>query len=186
MVMERAARMSDGVPEVSDEQAAEEQGMKLAASILNGKEDNLMALVNDQEAKDQRYILRGIVKTLLRNITLPRDSTLSEVCQLSLKTIVELSNNESEVVAICAELTQILEQYSQHRSQVREQLDGALKSQLKQALQQQGQNVDEEMLNPNMHPQYQEEWSKVSADLNEQYNSAIEQRKEAIKVRIGD
>ncbi|THB72952.1 MAG: hypothetical protein D6B25_15770 [Desulfobulbaceae bacterium] len=184
MVMERAARMSAEVPEVNADQAAEEQGMKLAALFLNGKEDNLITLLNAQPSEDQVAIRNGMVKTLLRNVTLPRDNEISEVCQLSLNTIVELSGNGSEVTAICSELAQILEQYNQHKEQVREQLDGAIRNQLKQALHQQGQSVDDEMLNPAMHPQYQEEWSKVSADLNEQYSEAINQRKEAISMRI--
>jgi hypothetical protein len=53
-------------------------------------------------------------------------------------------------------------------------------------LQQQGLKVDDEMaLNPTMHPQYQEEWTRASAELNNQYNDALDQRKELIGQRLG-
>ena len=40
-------------------------------------------------------------------------------------------------------------------------------------------------INPSMHPQYQEEFTRMSSDLNEQYNEAIEQRRDAIRQRLG-
>ena len=35
------------------------------------------------------------------------------------------------------------------------------------------------------HPQYHEEWAKTSAELNGQYNEALDQRKELIGQRFG-
>ena len=69
---------------------------------------------------------------------------------------------------------------------MKQQFDESILNQLKMQLQQQGLAVDDEMaLNPTMHPQYQEEWSRASAELNNQYNEALDQRKELIGQRFG-
>jgi len=186
MVMERAARMTAEVADTPDSDDAERQGMRQAASFLNGDEADLMEYLKKQSPADQMKIRSGMVKTLLRNIVLPRDESIAPSTLLALKATSELSGNTSDIVTICSELQQILEQYSQHKEQVRQQLDEAIRAQLKQKLLEQGQSVDDEMsINPSMHPQYREEWARVSSDLNTQYNEALEQRKEAIRQRIG-
>ena len=70
--------------------------------------------------------------------------------------------------------------------QVKQQFDESILGQLKMKMQEQGMPVDDEKaLNPTMHPQYQEEWSRVTADLNNQYNAALDQRKELIGQGFG-
>ncbi len=185
MVMERAARMA---AETEDSRVSEDtlrKGMRLAASFLNNEEKDLQQLLQKQPPEEQMEIRGGMARTLLRNITLPREETLSEATLLSLQTLQQLSGNSADVSAICAELHQILEQYGRHLAQVKEQFDESILAQIKNKLQQQGVPVDETTaLNPTMHPKYQEEWSRVSASLNDQYNEALNQRKEQIGQRF--
>jgi len=185
MVMERAARMA---AETGDSRTSEDtlrKGMRLAASFLNNEEKDLLQLLQTQPPEEQMEIRSGMARTLLRNITLPREETLSEATLLSLQTLQEMSGNAADVAAICGELHQILEQYGQHKAQVKKQFDDSILSQLKMKLQQQGVPVEETTaLNPSMHPQYKEEWSRVSTSLNEQYNEALNQRKEQIGQRF--
>jgi len=186
MVMERAARMAAEAENTPANKDTLRKGMRLAASYLNNEENDLLQLLESQPAEEQMEIRGGMAKTLLRNITLPREENLSEVSLLSLKTLQELSGNSSDVSAVCAELKQILEQYGQHKVQVKQQFDESILGQLKMKLQEQGMPVDDEKtLNPTMHPQYQEEWSRVTADLNNQYNAALDQRKEMIAQGFG-
>lgn len=186
MVMERAARMAAEAENGSEQGDLENQGMRLAASYLSGDAKNLMEVLKNQPPEKQMAIRAGMAKTMLRNIVLPRDSQISEQSLISLRGIQELSGNSTDIGAICAELNQILEQYGQHREQVKQQFDESIRSQLKMQLQQQGLAVDDDMaLNPSMHPQYHEEWAKTSAELNGQYNEALDQRKELIGQRFG-
>lgn len=186
MVMERAARMTAEVAEEPGNDDAERKGMRAAAALLNGEPTDLLALLKEQPANEQMDVRSGMVRTLLRNIVLPRDNSISESSVTGLSAIQTLSGNSAEISSLCNELQQILEQYSQHRDQVRQQLDEAIRAQLKQKLLEQGQQVDDEMsINPAMHPQYQEELSRMSSDLNEQYNQAIDQRRDAIRQRLG-
>lgn len=185
MVMERAARLAAEADEVSADDAYVNEGMRMAAAYLSGEGANLLEQLKNKAPEGQMAIRGGMARTLLRNIVLPRDEQVSEQSLLSLKGLQDLSGNSSDIVTICSELKQILEQYGQHREQVKQQFDESILNQLKMQLQQQGLAVDEEMaLNPTMHPQYQEEWSKASAELNNQYNEALDQRKELIGQRF--
>ncbi len=186
MVMERAARMTADVADTPKNDDAERRGMRTAASLLNGESIDLVSYLKEQPSEDQMGVRSGMVRTLLRNIVLPREDSISESSLASLTAIQTLSGNSAEISTICNELEQILNQYGQHREQVKQQLDEAIRNQLKQKLLEEGQSVDDEMsINPAMHPQYQEEFTRMSADLNEQYNQAIEQRRDAIKQRLG-
>jgi hypothetical protein len=186
MVMERAARMTAEVADTPQKDDTERRGMRTAASLLNGESIDLMSYLKEQPSEDQMGVRSGMVRTLLRNIVLPREDSISESSLASLTAIQTLSGNSAEISTICNELEQILNQYGQHREQVKQQLDEAIRNQLKQKLLEEGQSIDDEMsINPAMHPQYQEEFTRMSADLNEQYNQAIEQRRDAIKQRLG-
>ena len=186
MVMERAARLAAEAEETSADDAHANEGMRIAAAYLNGEGYNLLEEIKSKAPEAQMPIRGGMARTLLRNIVLPRDEQVSEQTLLSLKGLQELSGNSSDIATICSELTQILEQYGQHREQVKQQFDESILNQLKMQLQQQGLSVSDEMaLNPTMHPQYQEEWSRASGELNSQYNEALDQRKELISQRFG-
>jgi predicted component of type VI protein secretion system len=185
MVMERAAKIA---AETEDRTPAEDgmiKGMQLAAAFLNHEEQDLAKLLGDQPPEQQMGIRGGMAKTLLRNIILPRGESVSEQSLVSLQSLEDLSGNSGDIATICAEIRQILEQYGQHLEQVKQQFDESILGQLKMKLQEQGLGVDDQMaLNPTMHPQYQEEWSRVVADLNGQYNEALDQRKNLIAQRF--
>jgi len=186
MVMERAARMAAEAEEATPDDTFANEGMRLAAAYLNGDGTNLLEQLKSKAPEEQMPVRGGMARTLLRNIVLPRDDQISEQSLHSLRGLQELSGNSSDIATLCAELKQILEQYGQHREQVKQQFDDSILNQLKMQLQQQGMAVNDEMaLNPTMHPQYQEEWARASAELNSQYNEALDQRKELIGQRFG-
>jgi hypothetical protein len=186
MVMERAAKLAAEADEVSSDETLQNEGMKLAASFLNNQDKDLLELLKNRAADEQMAVRAGMARTLLRNIVLPRAEEISDQSLLSLSALQELSGNSADVGSICSELKQILEQYGQHLEQVKQQFDESILNQLKAQLQQQGLAVDDEMaLNPTMHPKYQEEWSRTSAELSSQYNDALDQRKTLIGQRFG-
>jgi len=185
MVMERAARLAAEAPDVPADEALKEDGMRLAVSYLGGDAPDLLQLLEQQPPEKQNAIRSGMAIALLRNIILPRDQTLSDQTLQSFKGLQELSGNAADIMSICSELQQILEQYARHQEQVRQQFDESILNQLKMQLQQQGMQVDDDMaLSPTMHPNYKEEWARVSADLNSQYNQALDQRKQLIAQRF--
>lgn len=179
MVMERAARMAESAPEVSENEELVKTGMKLAADYITSGEADFEATLQPHSQAEQRSIKKGMAQTLLRNIVLPRDEELQSTGETALQGILTLSGNNGEIQNLCQELGQILDQYGQHKEQTTQQLEEALKAQIQQQQTAAGQEAQGE-INPARHPQYKEELGKILTNLNNQYNDAMNQRKEMI------
>ena len=182
MVLERAARMAEGAKSEVDKEDLIKTGMRLAADFLNKKETDLAQLLSEQPSQDQMAIRKGMAQTLLRNIVLPRDEQLQESGKIALQGVLSLSGKSADINAICQELTQILNQYGQHKEQMTQQLEDAIRAQLEQLQTSRGQEAHP--VNPAMHPQYREELAKMLTSLNNQYNDAMNQRKDMILERF--
>lgn len=183
MVLERAAKMAAAAAPAVENEDLIKTGMRFAADYLNKKEEDLAQVLSAQSPEDQVSIRKGMAQTLLRNIVLPRDEQLQASGKDALQGILSLGGGSSEIQSICQELTQILEQYGQHKDQTTQQLEDAIRAQLEQQQAAQGQE-GQAPVNPAMHPQYREELSKTLTSLNNQYNDAMEQRKELILQRF--
>lgn len=179
MVMERAARMAETAPEAVESEDLVKSGMKLAASYIKSGDADFTANLDSHSPEEQVSIKKGMAQTLLRNIVLPRDEDLQTTGQTALQGILTLSQNSGEIQTICQELAQILDQYDQHKEQSTQQLKDALKAQIQQQQMSTGQESQEE-INPAMHPQFNEELGKMMTSLNNQYNDAMNQRKDMI------
>lgn len=184
MVLERAAKMAAEAAPVVENEDLIRTGMRLAAGFLNDKTTDLAGTLSDQPGPDQMEIRMGMAQTLLRNIVLPRDEQLQESGKKALKGILALGGNGGDIKSICQELEQILEQYGQHKEQTTQQLEDAIRAQMEQQQQVAGNQDMQAGTNPKMHPQYQEELSKMLTSLNNQYNDAMNQRKEMILQRF--
>ena len=184
MVLERAARMSERSSGPAKDDNQEKEGMRLAADFLDGQLDQLGTVLQEQPQEKQMSIRNGMFQTLLRNITLPRDETLVARSEKAIQGLLQLDSSGS-TSSVCQEIGQILGQYNQHKDQVKQQLEEAIRGQLQQQLAQQGQQVSDPMsINPAMHPKYNEEMARATSDLNNQYNQALEERKESIRQRL--
>jgi hypothetical protein len=179
MVMERAAKMAASATADTNDESLVKTGMRLGAGFLNANDTDLLKELNSHPETAQKLIVEGVSKTLLRNIVLPREEPLQESGKAALKGLLLLSRDSKEVQTICQELEQILEQYGQHKEQTTKQLDDAIRAQLEQQQTTNGQQ-DQGPVNPAMHPQYNEELTKMLTSLNNQYNEALDQRKKMI------
>lgn len=184
MVLKRAARMSKRSTGPTVTNDSEKDGMKMAADFLNETGSDLSQILMQQPSDCQVAVRKGMTATLLRNITLPRDEMLSARGEMAIQGLLQLGNS-GELNSLCQEIQQILGQYNQHKDQVKQQLDEAIRAQLQQQLGQQGQPLnDDTSINPAMHPKYNEEMAKAMGELNEQYNQALDERKQSIRQRL--
>lgn len=180
MVMERAARMAAAADAQTDSDELHKTGMRMAADFLNEKTGDLATMLAERGKTEQSIIRKGMLETLLRNITLPRDENLKATSFLALKGILSLGG--PDLSQICSELQQILDQYNQHKEQTTQQLEDAIRAQLGQQMARKGgQATPAAAINPALHPQYREELARMLSDLNSQYIQALDQRKEMIR-----
>ncbi len=182
MVMERAAIMAARAGDVPADQATEQRGMRLVAGFLEGKHAALIPLLEKEVSADQNAVKRGMAKALLRNIVIPRDEQLMESSLAAIAGLLEITESGGDdAEALCLELKQLLEQYSQHREQMKQQLEEAIRNQLvQQAMEQTGESPDPATIDPSRHPQYQKEWTQAQTNLNDQYSQAFDQRKDVL------
>ncbi len=179
MVLERAARMAAAASADTGVEDLEKKGMRLAAEFLQGGRSDLLADLQAEPAGEQAAVRRGMARTLLRNVVLPRDEQLQQGGKLALRAISALGGKSGDIDRICQELGQILDQYGQHKEQMTQQLEEAIKGQMQQLPQGQGGQG-----NPAMHPQYREELARMLTSLNGQYTDAMDQRKELLLNRF--
>ncbi len=179
MVLERAAKMAASATTDTDNENLIKAGMRLGATFLSDNSTDLPQELDKHSETDRKQVLEGITKTLLRNIVLPREEQLQESGKAALQGLILLAKSTKEIQTICQELEQILEQYGQHKEQTTKQLDDAIRAQLEQQ-QAAGGQQDQGPVNPAMHPQYKEELAKMLTSLNNQYNEALDQRKQMI------
>lgn len=181
MVLERAARMEQQSNAATVSIDKTKEGMRFAASYMNDGESDLVQLLEQQQPDEQKSIRGGMVQTLLRNILLPRDETLQATSKKALVGLLAISLDQDQVATICTEIQQIIEQYGQHKEQTTEQLETALCNQIQQQQSMRGEEVDPQSISARMHPQYTTKLAEILTDLNDQYNQALDQRKNMIQ-----
>jgi len=185
LVMERAAKMGMATADEMKQEANHKKGMQLAAEYLNQSAESASEILSRQPEEGQNTLRTGMLESLLRNIFLARDEDGTKRIDAALKGIIDLGGGSAELTAICQELLGIIGQYSQHREQYREQLKQQVHMQLEQMLMQKGISTEGIQIDPTNEPQFKEEWARIEGELNGQYEQALGQYREQLKLRLG-
>jgi hypothetical protein len=177
-VLERAAAMGQASKEELASEEKQKQGMRLAADYLQG---NATDLSGSQELIEKEVLFRkGLVEVFLRNIILPRDED-QQSTEKAIQGLLELGQNSGELATIFSEMKQVLDHYLQHKNEIRNQVEEAFRQQMEQAMAQQtGQAGLGMKVDPSLHPKFQEEWTRIMGELDEQYSQALNQHKNLV------
>ena len=181
-VMERAAAMGNAN---KDEIAAEERvrdGMRMGGDYLKGEEVDFSSAL--EQTSDSVLVKRGLVQAFLRNIVLPRDDD-QQRAERAMQGLLELGKGSGDLMSIFKDMKGILDHYLQHKKEIFQQVEDAFRQQMEQAAAQQGGQAGLGMkVDPALHPKFQEEWSRIKADLDTQYNQALDQHKDQVAQRF--
>ena len=181
-VMERAASMGSASQEEIQSEERVKEGMRMAADYLQGKGADFSGIM--EATGVSALVKKGLVQVFLRNITLPRDDE-GQRAEKAMQGLLELAKGSGDLVSVFRDMKGILEHYQQHKKEIHQQVEDAFRQQMEQALTQQtGQKGLGMKVDPRMHPKFQEEWSKVKADLDGQYNQVLQQHKELVAQRF--
>jgi hypothetical protein len=186
LVMEKLARMDlKDAPDLQEEELQQE-GMRLAAEFLRGEKEELAASLNAAEIGQQRSLRSGMVQALLRNIVLPRNDEQKAAARRAMEGLLAISGGSGDIQAMLQDMDNILERYGEHRKQMRSQLEQAFAQQMGHLEDNLARQTGVSMkLQPSQHPKFQEEWQRLTGDLDDQYGRAIEQYKAEIRQRLG-
>lgn len=182
-VLERAASMGRATQEEIQAEEKVKEGMRMAAEYLQGKEIDFF--VAQETADNSALVRKGLVQVFLRNITLPRDDDDQQRAGIAMQGLLDLGKGSGDLMSIFREMKGILDHYQQHKKEIRQQVEDAFRQQMEHALAQQtGQKGLGMKVDPVLHPKFQEEWSRIKADMNGQYNQALDQHKKLVAQRF--
>ena len=154
------------------------KGRRLAARYINGEEKDLTAWLKDIKGGDIMHVIKGATEVLLRNMTLPRNKDQWSSINRAFSGIVALKGSPvKEVVSQIDQLFKTYEltrtrYYDQLKAQMQGRLGGLQQSVAKQYGAAAAASVDIEAL-----PEFQNEWSKLSSEINGQFEHHLQQLK---------
>jgi len=190
IAMEKANKIESATPEEKLKWKFMPLGEQLAAKYL--KDDiNLLAETSKYKDEERRYVIQGAVGVLARGIDLPKNEGIKRTTRKAMEGIKLLKNDKTKVEAVYSKIRYILTHYSnegeQQKKQAFEQVKIQFTAKLKQAVQQQqragGAQVDISNIDIERHPQFQEEWRRVLAQMDMQYLEHLnENRRELMEL----
>jgi hypothetical protein len=157
-------------------------GNKLAAKYLQETDYNLdVELTKYKGTGVRKYVLQGAQEIFLRNIVLPKDEHDMQTTRRAMAGLRLLKENKNLLDTILDRVTNLLNYYGQARQQAYLQFKKDFEAKLQEtnkALQQQmGAKV---RIEPEQHPQFLEEWRRISSQLDAQYEKVLEEHKQQI------
>ena len=178
IAMEKAGRL--GMADKKDVETGHlfDKGRRLAAKFISGEEKDLTAGLQDIKGNDLRHVINGAVEVLLRNIILPRDKDQWPSINKALSGIIALKG--SPLKPVVSQIEQLLKTYEQTKDRYHEQLKTQMQGKLggiQQTLAKQYGAAAAASIDVDALPEFQNEWSKLSSDINEQFNHHLQQLK---------
>jgi DNA polymerase I-like protein with 3'-5' exonuclease and polymerase domains len=187
---ERAMEKAESLGKASEEDLRKwkylPEGEKLAAKYLR-EEYDLSAELGKYDDAVRKHVLDGIQDVFVRNIDLPRNDAAKKKNKKIMEAIKELKRDKVSIENVYTKLRRVFSHYEKEGEQQRRQTYEAVKrdfeAKLMQAAQQQGA-LPPQKINVESHPQFQQEWRRVLAQLDSQYLRLLEDyKKEILSVR---
>ena len=159
------------------------EGEKLAARYLK-QNLNLLAELSQYEESARKYIIEGAQEILARNINLPRNDAARRNNKRAMDGLKILKNDKASVENIYSRIRRIFEHYGEQgesqRKQAYESLKTDFEARIQQAVKQQLGTFAGIKIDVERHPQFQEEWRKLQAQLDLQYIKLLDDYKQEL------
>ena len=159
------------------------EGEKLASRYL--KEGcNLIAELGNYEEKAKKYVVKGAVDILIRDINLPKGDLIRKNNKQAMDGLKDLKQDKASVENVYSKIRHVfshyLEQGEQQRKQAYETLKTEFEAKVQQAVQQQLGSLTGVRIDVERQPQFQEEWRRVLAQLDSQYHNLLNEYKKEL------
>jgi len=158
------------------------EGEKLAVKYL--KQDcNLVVEMSRYEENIAKYVIEGASDILIRNISLPKNDLAKSNNRKAMDGLKNLKSDKVGVENVFSQIRRVfnhyVEQGEQQRRQAYESLKTECEANIQQVIQQQMGSV-EIKIDVERHPQFQEEWLKIQAQLDLQYLKHLDEYKQEL------
>jgi hypothetical protein len=183
---ERALEKVEGMGKLTEDEAKHIEylpaGNRLAAKYLENTEFDLNAeLTKYKGTSARKHIIQGAEEIFVRNITLTYHEKAKQTTRRAMAGIKILKENKGQLDAIYERIENLLNYYEQARQQTFTQFKQGFEAKLQStaaALQQ--KRGDATSLEAELQQQFQQEWHKISSQLDAQYEKALEEHRQQI------
>ncbi len=183
IAMEKVEKLGEATDEERLRWKYVPEGEKLAAKYIE-EDVNLVSELGRYEEKAKKYVIKGAVDIMARNINLPRNDPAKRNSKRAMEGLKTLKSDKVDVENVYTKIRRIFSHYTEQGEQQRKQAYESLKAQfeakVQQAIQQQmglplGVKIDVER-----QPQFQEEWRKIQSQLDSQYLRLLDEYKQEL------
>ena len=181
--MERAEQLAPPTEEERLEWKWGPEGKKLAGAFMGSKAD-LTKEVEKVEQPARQYLLKGLIDVLVETLRIPQNELKLQSNERTLEALTQLMGAPMKEIAerVRYVWTQYLQFYPQQTKEAFEKLKPMVQSQLEQAARQQTGTQGPVDLGPiEARPEFQAQWMKVLAQLEEPYESHLREFRQQIR-----
>jgi hypothetical protein len=184
---ERAMERADKLGKLTEEELKQidyiPRGNALAARYLHEEKFDLDVELTKYKGQGIRqYVIQGVQEILMRNIQLPHNEQDKKNTLKAMAGIKLIKESKNKLDPIYDRINNLLSYYEQARQQTFAQFKKNFESGIQEtvkSMQQRpgaaGRNIEAEI-----QVRFQEEWRRVSGDLDSQYEKALEDHKKEI------
>ncbi len=186
IAMEKINAMGEPTEEERLEWKYLPEGEKLAARYLKKDVHDLSAEMAKYDKKAGPYVSEGVSSVLIKNIILPENEVAKKSAKMAMDGIKLVKTDKAHVEAILNQIRHVFNHYEQQGEAQRKQAYAALKTEfqakVEQALRQQmGANAAGMRIDIEKQPQFQEEWRKLKAQLDDQYLKLLAEYRQSLE-----
>lgn len=160
-----------------------EQGKKIISAYLDNPEQvNISSSLNKITKNYQAFAKKGMVETLLSNLTLPlTDYTAQRNTRVS-QAFAGLLPGSDEVAAVFTQLVQFFSRFTEDRENIQEQIKAQYMPKLKQKAEAIAQQLGTEVeLDPFADPEFNALLKRSLTEFDERYNAVLHQAKDELR-----
>ena len=184
IALERAESLGATTPQQKLEYTLVPKGERLAAVYLRGEGD-LAPPVDECDAEGRPYLVKGILKVLMHNLKLPRTEGDHQTNQRVLPGIRLLKVDKKAAGEIVSRVQHICDTFLQYRQQgldqVYEQTRDRFQRKAQEALRTYSGVSGSPIVNVESMPEFQQEWARVVAQFDSQYDGPLEEQKSLLE-----
>ncbi|MBI2853626.1 MAG: hypothetical protein HYX87_01725 [Chloroflexi bacterium] len=179
--MEKVEKLSKATPEELARMDAVPTGNRMAARYMKELQYDIEAeLAKYKGTVVRKQVIEGVQEILLRYIQLPQTTTAKDTLEKVKRGIMSIKDNKRAVEQVFSQLDNLFNYYEQARQQAFGQIKQMFEQKIGQQMRAMGGLGPQPKIDVTTQPQFREEWAKVLADLNSQYDQALSEQKQRL------
>jgi hypothetical protein len=159
------------------------QGEELAAKYLK-ESINMLHELGQHPEDIRKYIIEGASQILVRNMDLPKNDVVKKNNKKAMDGLKILKSDKAGLENVFSRIRNIFNHYENEGKQQRKQAYESLKidfeNKIQQAIQQQIGTFMPSKVDVEAHPQFNQEWLKITNQMDSQYISLLNELKQEL------